>query len=249
MPVVAMQNVRSRQEWAEIINADWRKSIESIIQTGRDLAAAKAELPHGEFGRMVADDLPFSARTAEKLIAVSSHPAIANPTPASHLPPSWAVLSELTALSAEDFTDAQAKGIIGDSISKRAARAVTGAYNTPEGETWGAGKSPASLPSPSEASRIARATNRMVAASDGNVYSGATEEEGDDHIRRRQQTYGIIDAVNTLSDCPVDAFAWIDQAEAHWLHKFHIGSIDDAIEWLTTLRVALKDARGVVDAE
>ncbi len=71
MSGTALANVRSRTEWAEIINADWRKSIEGIIQTGRDLAAAKAELPHGEFTALIEGDLPFSRRTAENLMSVS----------------------------------------------------------------------------------------------------------------------------------------------------------------------------------
>ena len=35
MTAQEIQNVRTRHEWAEIINADWRKLIEGVIQTGR----------------------------------------------------------------------------------------------------------------------------------------------------------------------------------------------------------------------
>ena len=76
-----------------------RKSIESIIETGRDLAAAKAELPHGEFSAMVKNDLPFVMRTAESLMRVAHHPSIAKATSTSRLPTSWAVLVELAKLS------------------------------------------------------------------------------------------------------------------------------------------------------
>ena len=45
--------------FAEKINAEWRKSVEAIINVGRLLCDAKAQLNHGELRRM--DDLlPFS---------------------------------------------------------------------------------------------------------------------------------------------------------------------------------------------
>ena len=96
---------------AEIINADWRKSIEGIIQTGSDLIAAKGELPDGEFTKMIETGLPFSRQTAQQLMAITSHPAIANAPPGQHLPPSWTVLALLASLSAEDFKDAQERGL------------------------------------------------------------------------------------------------------------------------------------------
>ena len=101
------KNVRTRQEWAEIINADLHRSIESIIQTGRDLIAAKGEIPEGEFMKMVEIDLPFSHRTANKFMSIAKHPGITDSTAAANLPPKWAVLSELATLTAEDFQDAQ----------------------------------------------------------------------------------------------------------------------------------------------
>jgi len=104
---------------AEIINADWRKSIEGIIQTGRNLAAAQAELSGGEFTKMIEADLPFSTRAAQQLMAIASDPAIANPNGGSDFPPGWAetVLAQLASLSAEDFEGAQARGL----TKKRAA--------------------------------------------------------------------------------------------------------------------------------
>jgi hypothetical protein len=96
---------------AEIINADWRKSIEGIIQTGRDLIGARAELPRGEFTKMVEADLPFSKSAAERLMNIAKHPAITAAATGRLLPSSWTVLSELASLSAEDFEDAQERGL------------------------------------------------------------------------------------------------------------------------------------------
>lgn len=242
MPATALANVRSRQEWAEVINADWRKSIDSIIQTGRDLAAAKAELDSSNFLAMVDADLPFTSGTAEKLIRIANHPAI-NKMSTSTLPPSWAVLSELTKLSKADFTDAANRGLIDSNTDARRARAVAGAYRVPEGGTVGAGKSPAMLPTPSEARKIARETNRFVAASDGNIYSGASEEEGREYRDKRDSAFAILRAIETLSEAP-EADDFFRTAERHWFVEFRPGAIDDARSWLTSF----KEAMGVVDA-
>lgn len=250
MNTVTAINVRSRQQWAEIINADWRKSIESIIQTGRDLIAAKSELPHGEFGKMVEADLPFTLITADKLMKVAGDPKIAKYASSTNsLPPSWRVLSALAVLSEGDFEDGIEKGIITANTSLRGADAYHGAVNTPVGGTWGKERKTTTLPPPSEASKIARETGRMVAASDGHVYSGATEEEGEAYVTRRQQAYGVIDAVNALADCPVTAVRWVDQAEAHWLLEVELGAVDAAITWLTSLREALPHKTGVINGK
>jgi hypothetical protein len=59
-----------RTEWAAPISAAWQKSVDSIIETGRLLLAAKADpkMQHGEWGTMVESDLPFNRHTAHKLM-------------------------------------------------------------------------------------------------------------------------------------------------------------------------------------
>lgn len=249
MILKVVSNVRTRKEWAEIINADWRKSIDSIIQTGRDLATAKEELPHGEFIKMIEGELPFSRRTATSLMSIAALPAVSNGMSSSHLPPSWSVLAELTKLTASDFSEAQKRGLITPQTNVRQARAVVGTYNAPEGAPIGKGASPAMLPSPKEATDIAAKTGRVVAASDGRLYTGATEEEGKDFVRRRQQTYGVVDAINALADCDVSPSKWASEAESYMLHSFRLNSIDAAIKWLTDLRPLLAKKAGVIDAK
>jgi hypothetical protein len=248
--VTAITNARTRKEWAEVINADWRKSIEGIIQTGRDLAAAEKELSRSDFREMIESDLLFKTKTAQQLMRIARDPRIANEISSNQsLPASWRVLSALTPLSKEDFADARRHDLINPDTSLRAAVATTSAYKAPDGAIVGKNVGRASLPSPSEASNIARATGRMVTASDGHVYSGASEEEGEDHVRRRQQTYGVIDAINTLADCPVKPPRWANQAETHWLHNFELGSVDAAINWLSDLREPLAQKKKVINAK
>lgn len=248
MVALAVSNVRSRREWAEIISTDWRRSIDSIIQTGRDLLEAKAELSRDEFSQMINEDLYFSPDTAQSLMRIVRHPMVAKAASSRLLPPSWTVLKELTKLSAKDFDDAQTRGLVGPDTNVRAARATAEAYVAPEGATVGRGHSPAMLPSPSEARKIARETSRLVTASDGFIYSGATKEEGAEYVRRREQTFGVRDAIELIAECPASPQKWLSEAEPHMLHKFKLGSIDAAIEWLTEVRPLIAAKLKVVES-
>jgi hypothetical protein len=94
------------QTWAARITERWRASVESIIETGRLLLRAKEALPHGEFGAMCEHLLPFSARTAQMLIAVAEDQRLANPQYIALLPASWGTLYDLTRLSDQEFESA-----------------------------------------------------------------------------------------------------------------------------------------------
>lgn len=225
---------RTRGQWAAVINGNWRKSIESIIQTGRDLIAAKAELPNGQFGKMIAEDLDFTPRMAQQLMTIAGHPQIGKANSRSQLPASWRVLFALSELEESDFEWAKQRGLVTKETSLRSATALKGALATPKGETWGKTVQPASLPSPSEARAIARETERFVAASDGNIYSGATEEEGEDMQRRMSQTYKVRDAIELIAQSPSPQ-DWLAEAETHWLHKFDRKNIGRAVGWLENL--------------
>ncbi len=249
-----IQNVRTRSEWAEIINDDWRKSIEGIIQTGRDLIAAKDELPYGEFGKMIKTGCPFSTSMARSLMAISLRydnwvTAIGVRRHGGELPPSWTTLAKLTSLSDDDFKDAHERGLITVEMSKEKAIAIGRAYKTPGGEVVGEGKASATLPSPKEAREVARATNRMVAASDGNLYSGSTEEEGAEYVLQREQTYAVIDAIKAISESGVSPKEWCDQVKGHWLVELEFGRIDGAIAWLTEFRFEVARQKLVFDLE
>lgn len=124
--------------WAPRINAEWRKSVEGILNVGRQLIAAKEACEHGEFLRLfkghenaVSEPVPFGERTAERLMSVAMHPVISNPTHASDLPQSWGTLYELTKLDDEqivagikageitpDMTRAEASALRSDPVEK-----------------------------------------------------------------------------------------------------------------------------------
>jgi hypothetical protein len=94
--------------WAPRINAEWRKSVDGILNAGRQLIAAKEACEHGEFLRLfkghenpVSDPVPFSENTSQRLIAVASHEVLSNAAHVQHLPQSWGTLYELTKLDNE----------------------------------------------------------------------------------------------------------------------------------------------------
>jgi hypothetical protein len=57
---------------------------------------AKANTVHGDFQRMLENDLDFKPRVAQRLMAVAKDERLTNPTHASLLPQAWTTLYELT---------------------------------------------------------------------------------------------------------------------------------------------------------
>lgn len=83
--------------WVTSVTEAWQSTIHGIFETGRLLIAAKAELRHGEWLAVV-EQLPFSPRTTERLMAIACDQRLVNSTHVSLLPPSWGTLYEMTKL-------------------------------------------------------------------------------------------------------------------------------------------------------
>jgi hypothetical protein len=116
MPPALMNDAAA---WALLINARWRESAEKIIDAGRYLIAAKAALPHGDFGAMIETQLAFSASTAQRLMAIAADGRLSNPAHVQHLPPSWGTLYEITKLSDDEFHRAIEQQIIRPDMERR----------------------------------------------------------------------------------------------------------------------------------
>ena len=100
--------------WAEQINAEWRKSVEGIINTGRLLAEAVDDLPHGQTMALY-EQLPFSRETATKLALVAKCERLAPDSKCAYthnLPPSWYTLYELSTLDDAQWEAAEEQGLI-----------------------------------------------------------------------------------------------------------------------------------------
>jgi N6-adenosine-specific RNA methylase IME4 len=106
-----------RSAWTERIHGVWQQSVAAIIETGRLLAEAKASLPHGEFGKMITGELPFSARTAQRLMSIAADERLRHSV--SHLPPVWSTLFELTRLDDEQFGARLSDGTINPDMNRR----------------------------------------------------------------------------------------------------------------------------------
>ena len=97
------RNTKPADNFVSQITATWRKAVESIIETGGLLIAAKEQLHHGEFQKMIQEKLPFGPRTAQMLMTIAKHPVIGNAKYVSHLPPSWGALYDLTMLPHQEL--------------------------------------------------------------------------------------------------------------------------------------------------
>lgn len=103
---------------AEIIKA-WQSTVHGIFETGNALIEAKTSLPHGEFEAMIASDLPFGPRTAQRLMVVADDRRLTKTTHASHLPPSWMTLYELSKLDDVSFKARIADGTINPEMQRK----------------------------------------------------------------------------------------------------------------------------------
>ena len=124
----ARANVQQTESrcWAEDIRDAYCRGIGALIECGRLICSAKAELPHGDFQRMVERELPFGARTAQKLMTIASDHRLTNTTHASHLPASWSTLYELTKLDDAVFARSIANRLIHPEMKRRDAITLQG---------------------------------------------------------------------------------------------------------------------------
>lgn len=108
-----------RAIYVSAITKAWQEIATEIIEIGKCLIRAKAELPHGDFETMVEKELPFGPRTAQRLMAIASSKLLSNPTHASLLPASWMTLYELTRLPEAVLVNALIDGTITPSTERK----------------------------------------------------------------------------------------------------------------------------------
>ena len=160
--------------YSRAINGEWRKSVSAIVEVGKLLIQAKRLCEHGQFLRLfkghenaVSDPVPFSERTAERLIAVASHAVLSNPTHASDLPQSWGTLYELTKLDDETLL----AGIKAGEITPETTRAQAAAMHADPVEK------PEKPPHEEMAEAVKNAITRLVGR--------LTTPQQFDYVRRR----------------------------------------------------------------
>jgi hypothetical protein len=103
------------------------------------------------------------------------------------------------------------------------------------------------LPTRKEAIQQARETGKLVAARDGHMYSGASEDEMLAYSERRKIVYAIRRAVDEIATVELTPNQWVNSAEDHWVHEFKLSHVEEAIDWLTKLVPLLSKRQKVVD--
>lgn len=101
------------------IGSNWNKARESIVEVGRLLIEAKAKLSRDGWENLLENELSFTERTANRLMAISGDPRIASGTHVSQLPSSWGTLYEISRMSAEEFDDAIAQNVINPKVQRK----------------------------------------------------------------------------------------------------------------------------------
>ena len=121
----ALAKLPRAEQWANQINVQLGRSVEAIVTTGSLLLKAKADLAHGEWGRMFHEQLiPLSQDTATRYMAIASHPIIANSAHVRNLPPSYSTLYELTKLPEPTLKHALKDGLITPSMERKEVKAL-----------------------------------------------------------------------------------------------------------------------------
>ena len=96
-----------------LVRAAWQKTVDGIFETCAALAAARAEIGHGEWEHFVTVYLPFGSETARQLLAIHASESLKTlqnyPNHGWDLPASWRTLYELARLPGETL-EALAEG-------------------------------------------------------------------------------------------------------------------------------------------
>src|SRR5215470_12014554 len=109
-------NVRTVDEFHADISAEWRNSVQAIINVGRLLNQAKDSLTTNELNTLH-NNLPFSPGTISKLKKIAADQNIISHV--KNLPSSYGTLYELTHLSKDQFDRGLNEKIISPEMERR----------------------------------------------------------------------------------------------------------------------------------
>ena len=118
---IIQPKLSSRKYWKLQIKTAWKEATEAFLQVGNLLIQSKIDLEHGEFLEMIENDLPFSPRTSQMLMTISSDRRLSNTNHGSYLPPSWRTLYELTKLDDISFKKSIKDGTIHPDMLRKVA--------------------------------------------------------------------------------------------------------------------------------
>lgn len=123
------------QEYADMISAEWRKSVDGIFEMARYLTAAKESLPHGEFLRMFPDHddpverpVPFRSKAGVMIRQIGSSETLSNGHFSDHLPPAWRTLYELREATTDQLAGWIENGELSPETTQQQARKLMGRH-------------------------------------------------------------------------------------------------------------------------
>jgi hypothetical protein len=112
--------IRTRTEWADRIQNGVEGATASIIQLGRDLIEARADLGP-DFYPMVEDDLGRTKRWAQVLMSIGRHEVLTDTKHVSYLPSDTATLYKLSRMAVDDLTPRIGDGRVSPNLSRKDA--------------------------------------------------------------------------------------------------------------------------------
>jgi hypothetical protein len=115
-------------KYARRITNCQRKSIQSIVECGRLLIAAKDELKHGKFLKMIENNLPFKRSSAQALMKIAKDKRITKSQHAGCLPAHWSTLVKIIQLPDAELEARIADGRIHPGLERRPAVEMIESY-------------------------------------------------------------------------------------------------------------------------
>ena len=106
-----------RQHIHESWNHAWTEALKKFVDIGHALSQAKRWLAHGDYEKMIAEDLPFSKQVAHQLKTLAEAVDQGRFT-LNELPRSYSAGYILTTLSDRELEQAREKGLVSPTTSR-----------------------------------------------------------------------------------------------------------------------------------
>ena len=103
---------RTGKEYAREIKEAWQEALDSILEVCRILVDAKDTLEAADYNTLINAHLPFTRRTAERLVRIGVDKRLTAKKHRKVLPPHWGSLYELTQLDDDSFDESIDNGEI-----------------------------------------------------------------------------------------------------------------------------------------
>jgi hypothetical protein len=116
---------KTRTEWAGIANSHQRQVAEGLINLGKTLIKAKADLPHGEWGKLLRDNLKMRERFAQGVMKLARNPRFAKPSNLTLLPPTLTALAAIAEMPDNIYNHGIASGAINPRTTAKQAQFLT----------------------------------------------------------------------------------------------------------------------------